>query len=86
MLIFNASMWYVAVVRSSVFALQCDEFIKKYSKEIIDALLNGATPKVLCSLLKLCLFSEQKVVVVAEGSGIVSLFLCFSIILICCPL
>ena len=34
---------------------ECDEFVEKYSKEIIQLLVEGASPTVVCTLLKLCL-------------------------------
>lgn len=38
---------------------ECVKFVDKYTPEILSLLLNGAAPKALCTLLHLCLFSEQ---------------------------
>uniref|UniRef100_A0A4W5S1I4 Surfactant protein Bb n=1 Tax=Hucho hucho TaxID=62062 RepID=A0A4W5S1I4_9TELE len=37
---------------------KCDDFIKKYGKEIVDFLLLSAAPHSICALLHLCLFQE----------------------------
>lgn len=37
---------------------QCEDFINKYGKEIVDFLLSSAAPHSICALLHLCLFQE----------------------------
>lgn len=40
---------------------QCDDFVAKYGKEIVEFLLSSAAPHTICTLLHLCLFEEQTV-------------------------
>lgn len=40
---------------------QCDDFIAKYGKEIVEFLLSSAAPHTICTLLHLCLLEEQTV-------------------------
>lgn len=37
---------------------QCDEFVKKYGKEVVDFLLSSVAPHTICAFLHLCLFEE----------------------------
>lgn len=38
---------------------QCDDFVDKYGKEIVEFLLSSAAPHTICTLLHLCIFKEQ---------------------------
>lgn len=40
---------------------QCDEFIAKYGKQVVDFLLSYAAPHYICVLLHLCLFKEPPI-------------------------
>ena len=40
---------------------QCDKFIAEYGKIIIKALVDGVGPKVVCTLIHLCLGEEAKI-------------------------
>ncbi|KAM3867505.1 surfactant protein Bb [Diretmus argenteus] len=37
---------------------QCDDFINKYGKDLIDFLLSSAAPHTICAMLHLCLFED----------------------------
>ncbi|KAL0979368.1 hypothetical protein UPYG_G00184180 [Umbra pygmaea] len=38
---------------------QCNDFVNKYGKEIVDFLLSSAAPHTICVLLHLCLFQDK---------------------------
>ncbi|KPP64756.1 hypothetical protein Z043_116870, partial [Scleropages formosus] len=41
---------------------QCENFVDKYGKEVIEFLLSSAAPHTICTLLHLCLFEERPVI------------------------
>ncbi|KAJ8286116.1 hypothetical protein GJAV_G00034730 [Gymnothorax javanicus] len=41
---------------------QCEEFVEKYGKELVEYLLSSAAPHTICVLLHLCLFQEPTAV------------------------
>ncbi|XP_056149345.1 surfactant protein Bb [Lampris incognitus] len=47
---------------------QCDNFINKYGKKIIDFLLSSAAPHSICTLLQLCLFKDTSNAVILPHS------------------
>ncbi|XP_034547779.1 surfactant protein Bb [Notolabrus celidotus] len=40
---------------------ECDDFVNKYGKQIVEFLLSSAAPHTICTLLHLCMFKEQAV-------------------------
>lgn len=38
---------------------QCEDFVAKYGREIVEFLLSSAAPHTICTLLHLCIFKEQ---------------------------
>ncbi|KAJ8379310.1 hypothetical protein SKAU_G00000880 [Synaphobranchus kaupii] len=52
----------VCQILPSHYKVQCEDFINKYGKEVIEFLLSSTAPHVICALLHLCLFQEQPVV------------------------
>lgn len=38
---------------------QCEDFVSKYGREIVEFLLSSAAPHTICTLLHLCIFKEQ---------------------------
>lgn len=40
---------------------ECDDFVAKYGKEIVEFLMSSAAPHTICALLHLCWFKEQTV-------------------------
>ena len=51
------------VICPLIFLQQCDNFVSKYGEDIIKLLLEAVSPKVVCSVLHLCLAEESSVVV-----------------------
>ncbi|KAL4646633.1 prosaposin-like [Arapaima gigas] len=41
---------------------QCENFVDKYGKDVIEFLLSSAAPHTICTLLHLCLFEERPVI------------------------
>lgn len=38
---------------------QCEDFVAKYGREVVEFLLSSAAPHTICTLLHLCIFKEQ---------------------------
>lgn len=43
----------------SSYTEQCEDFVSKYGKEIVEFLLSSAAPHTICTLLHLCIFKEK---------------------------
>ena len=49
--------------------MQCEEFINDYGKEIIQALVDGVAPKLVCTLLGLCFVEQPNTKVFSFDTG-----------------